>query len=121
MSVEELTIALVEIEGTLNARPLTDEYEEFEGEALTSSHLIQGRAISFITQREGVKEESSCGKRFRYITLKLQHFWKRWQSEYLTRLREFHRCKSGKTGKCVKEGDIVTVYMEKGRSEETGN
>jgi hypothetical protein len=121
LSVEELTIALVEIEGTLNARPLTDEYEEFEGEALTPSHLIQGRAISFIPQREGVKEESSCGERFRYITLKLQHFWKRWQSEYLTRLREFHRCKSGKTGKCVKEGDIVTVYMEKGRSEETGN
>ena len=26
----------------LNARPLTEEYEEFEGEVLTRSHLIYG-------------------------------------------------------------------------------
>ena len=38
----------VEVEGTLNARPLTDEYEEFDGEILTPSHLIYGRAISIM-------------------------------------------------------------------------
>ena len=48
LTVEELSTVLVEVEGTLNARPLTEEYEEFEGEVLTPSHLIYGRAINFI-------------------------------------------------------------------------
>jgi hypothetical protein len=112
LTVEELVTVLVEIEGTLNARPLTDEYEEFEGEALTPSHLIHGRAINFIPQREGGREENSCGERFKYITLKLQHFWKRWKGEYLVGLREFHRCRSKQASKGVSKGDIVTVYGE---------
>ena len=40
LTVKELSTVLVEVEGTLNARPLTEEYEEFEGEVLTPSHLI---------------------------------------------------------------------------------
>ena len=51
LTVDELNTVLVEVEGTLNARPLTEEYEEFEGEVLTPSHLIYGRAISFIPER----------------------------------------------------------------------
>ena len=113
LTVDELTTVLVEIEGTLN-----DEYEECEGEVLTPSHLIYGRAINFIPQREVVREERSCGERFKYITLKLQHFWKRWQSEYLRGLREFHKCKSGNARKSVKKGDVVTVY---GEGEKRGN
>jgi hypothetical protein len=35
--LDELNTVLVE--GTLNARPLIDEYEEFDGEVLTPSHL----------------------------------------------------------------------------------
>jgi hypothetical protein len=46
LTSDELNTVLVE--GTLNARPLTDEYEEFDGEVLTPSHLIYryGRAIN---------------------------------------------------------------------------
>ena len=118
LTVDELATVLVEIECTLNARPLTDEYEECEGEVLTPSHLMYARAINFIPQREVVREERSCGERFKYITLKLQRFWKRWQSEYLTGLKEFHKCKSGKARKSVKKGDVVTVY---GEGEKRGN
>ena len=74
MTVDELNTVLVEVEGMLNAQPLTEEYEEFE-EVLTPSHLIYGRAISFIPEREEVKEEVSCGQRFKYITVKLEHFY----------------------------------------------
>ena len=74
LTVDELNTMLVEVEGTLNARPLTDEYEESEGEVLTLSHLIYGRAISFLPEREEVKEEVSCGQRFKHITVKLEPF-----------------------------------------------
>ena len=112
LTVDELNTVLVEVEGTLNARPLTEEYEEFEGEVLTPSHLIYGRAISFIPEREEVKEEVSCGQRFKYITVKLEHFWKRWRDEYLTGLREYHKCRSGSKESSLKKGDMVTVFGE---------
>ena len=48
LTLDERNTVLVEVEGTLNARPLTDEYEEFDGEILTPSHLIYGRAINIM-------------------------------------------------------------------------
>ena len=118
LTVEELSTVLVEIEGTLIARLLTEKYEEFEGEVLTPSHLIYGRAINFIPERQGAKQEGTCGQRYRYITLILQHYWKRWQVEYLTGPREFHKCKAGNVRKVLKKGDVVTVY---GEGEKRGN
>ncbi|KAK3753065.1 hypothetical protein QZH41_005503 [Actinostola sp. cb2023] len=48
LTFDELLTIIVEIEGTLNARPLTYEYEELEEEVLTPSHLIYGRRITSI-------------------------------------------------------------------------
>ncbi|XP_028418531.1 uncharacterized protein LOC114543944 [Dendronephthya gigantea] len=84
LTVDELNTVLVEIEGTLNSRPLTEEYEEFEGDVLTPSHLIYGRAINFIPRREVAREE---------------------------RLREFHKSGNRKA-RSLKEGEVVVVYGE---------
>ena len=67
LTLDELNTVLVEVGGTLNSRPLTDPFEEFEGEVLTPSHLIYGEAIHFIPQKETVQGEISCGERFRYV------------------------------------------------------
>ena len=106
LTVEELSTVLVEVEGTLNARPLTEEYEDFEGEVLTPSHFIYSRAINFIPDRQGAKQEGTCEQRYRYISLVLQHYWKRWQAEYLTGLRKFHKCKIGYVRKVLVKGDV---------------
>jgi len=43
----------------------------------------------------------------------MQHFWKRWRSEYLLQLRDCHRqTVKGKT-QPLKPGDIVVVHSEK--------
>ena len=112
MTVEELRTVLVEVEGTLNTRPLTEKYEEFEGEVLTPLHLIYGRAMNFIPERQGAKQEGTFGQRYRYITLVLQHYWKRWQAEYLMGLREFHKCTTGNVRKVLRKGNVVTVHGE---------
>lgn len=101
----------------MNSRPLSNEYEVLEGDVLTPSHLIYGRAIKFIPQNEETREVS-CGNRFRYVTVRLQHFWNRWQIEYLTGLREFHKCKSAGKGVKLQVGDVVPVY---GEGEKRGN
>ena len=59
-----------------------------------------------------MKEEVSCGRRFKYITVKLEHFWKRWMDEYLIGLREYHKCRSGNKESSLKKGDVVTVFGE---------
>ena len=41
-----------------------------------------------------------------------QKIAKRWRKEYLTNLREFHECESGKREREVEVGDVVVVYEE---------
>ena len=43
LTFEELLTTLVEVEGTLNSRPLTYIYDEVENDVLTPNHLIFGR------------------------------------------------------------------------------
>ena len=43
---------------------------------------------------------------------RLNHFWNRWQREYLANLREFYRCKVQNRDRTVEVGDIVVVYEE---------
>lgn len=115
LSFDELLTALVEVEGTLNSRPLTYEYDEVGHEVLTPSHLVYGRRIQSMPDEiaeEPKENESSCYERFRYLTERLTHFWKRCRNEYLVNLREFHRAKSGRAVRQVKVGDVVTVFEE---------
>ena len=89
LSYDELLTLVIEVESTLNVRPLTYVYEEDE-------------------------EDSSKGlnKRMKYLSLKLDHFWKRWKREYLSELREHHKRNVTKGGAIVEIGDIVTVAEE---------
>ena len=109
---DELHIILVEIEGTLNARPLTYVSSELEEEILTPAHLLYGRNINSLldypVEKEGFKEKD-LGARYKYLTERLVHFWSRWKSEYLVNLRE-HRRSDSKVGKnFVKVGDMILL------------
>lgn len=115
LTFDELFTVLIEVEGTLNSRPLTYDYQEEGEEILTPSHLMFGRRIK--TMPDEVIEDEEEGetrytKRFRYLSIRLAHFWNRWRREYLTNLREFHRNKVSDDAKPVQVGDVVTVYEE---------
>lgn len=115
LTFDELLTAVIEIEGTLNSRPLTYSYDEIDEEVLTPSHLIYGRRIKSLPDEnieEAEENETSCSRRFRHVTLRLAHFWNRWRKEYLTDLREFHKAKENRNKKPVEVGDIVIVYDE---------
>lgn len=43
--------------------------------------------------------ETSCARRYKYLAKKQQHFWQRWQREYLTDLRENNEGKNSDEGK----------------------
>ena len=48
LTFSKLLTTVVEIEGTLNSRPLTYEYDEVGCEVLTPSHLIFGRRLKLM-------------------------------------------------------------------------
>ena len=116
LTYDELLTVLTEVEATLNSRPLTYDYDNpYEGEVLTPAHLLYGRRLLSLPEEpreEDDETETSYRGRYKYINETLQHFWKGWQREYLTNLRESHDCNAQAIGKAPKVGDVVTVYEE---------
>jgi hypothetical protein len=54
-------------------------------------------------------------KRVERQTLLIQHFWRRWKTEYLTLLREFHST-TRKNEQTIQKGDIVQIHDERPRT-----
>ena len=93
ITLSDLQTIIVEIEGILNDRPLTCIFaisaDIDDEEALTPSHLLNGRRITLLP-RENVNEEdindpdyghlTTITKRARRMALLLQHFRNRWKT-----------------------------------------
>ena len=82
---------------------------------MTPAHLLCGRRLLSLPEQlreEDDEAETSYRRRYKYVNETLQNFWKRWQREYLTNLRESHDCNAQATGRVPKVGDVVTVFEE---------
>ena len=93
LSFGELHTLLVEIEATLNNRPMTFVYDDEQSisYALTPSHLIYGRQISSVPNDKHydiVSANHLLTKRAKYHQRVLNQFIKQWRTEYLLSLRE---------------------------------
>ena len=124
IDMDTLQTIIVEIESTLNDRPLTYPSSDINDcEALTPAHLLYGRRISVLpypqTSVSDINEipfitDRDLNKRAKQQALLMQQFRKRWKSEYVTSLRKFHKL-SGKTEQSVKLGDVVQIHDESSR------
>ena len=94
LSYEELLTVLAEVECTLNARPLTYEYNEVDQQVLTPYSFDLWAKNQNTSRRDRIEpddvvSEAQCSARFKYLSTRLSHFWNRWRREYLANLREF--------------------------------
>ena len=114
----------------INSHPLTYVSPDDLQEPLTPAHFLTGRRIL------SLPDLISCGddpddedvspthdhltRRMKYLNVVLNHFWKRWQLEYLLDLRESHRlqCAGSSTynATTVKTGDVVLLQEDKPRA-----
>ena len=89
LTYEELETVLIEIESSINTRPLTYVNEDDTETIITPNHLIFGCDIhdnfSFTSSNTYVPV-----KRLRHLTKILEHFRKRFASIYLNELRQSH-------------------------------
>ena len=119
LTYDHLQTIVVEIEGLLNARPLTYIYDDVESISfpLTPSHLIYGRRIVNLPNAqhsEIISTNKSLTRRLRHHRYLLEKFANQWKREYLQSLREQSNTKA-RTDKesGIAIGDIVIVRNEK--------
>jgi len=125
VTYDELITAITEVEGILNSRPLSYvSTEDFE-EPLTPSHLLIGhRALSLpnptLTGRGTTDDldesQESLSRRAKHLCKVMEHFWKRWRTEYLLQLRESHRYSKGTTSGqnyVPRQGELVLLHDER--------
>ena len=116
-----LQTLVVEVEATLNDRPLTYVSPEFnDAEPLTPAHLLLGHRTMSLPHQE-VREENlqdltygdsiNINRQAQLQAYLLGQFRSRWRHEYLTSLREHHRATEINT-QTIKTGDTVLVHDE---------
>ena len=95
---DELVTAVTEIESIINSCPLSYVSAGDVEEPLTLSHLLIGRRVLNLPDHlsqlcEPGDEDFDISsthltRRMKHLSNTLNHFWKRWRSEYLAELRE---------------------------------
>ena len=117
LSFEELRTILIEIESTLNNRPITYIYDDEEGISypLTPSCLLYGRRTTTTpndSQFEIVSTNESLTRRAQHHKTLLKEFTKQWRREYLLSIREAASSSNNGTRDVIAEGDIVILKNE---------
>lgn len=108
LSYESLYTVLCQIEAVLNSRPLIPLSNDPEDlTALTPAHFLVGDSLTAIPQRDLTEIPTNRLKLYEHIQQMVQHFWKRWSSEYLTSLQQRVRWKQ-KTPN-LRKGDLVLL------------
>ena len=108
----ELEEVLLDVEQTLNNRPLSYVEDDIQLPILTPNALILGEINLIPTEEESYQiEKGDLRTRFRYLKRCKDNIWSRWTNEYLKGLRERHIMKHGKNTK-VKIGEVVIIKSE---------
>ena len=127
VTVEELHTIVVEVESSINDRPLTYvDSDVKELNVITPSQLIRGRRLRAFHTPCDINELSdpsycttkSLQERVQYTMTLSKNLWKRWVSEYLLALRESHKCLiKGNNDTWPRAGDIVLIHDDGPRSQ----
>ncbi|XP_017469589.1 PREDICTED: uncharacterized protein LOC108361481 [Rhagoletis zephyria] len=106
----ELSTLLTRIEACLNSRPLVARHDDPEGGlALTPGEILIGRPL--VSRPEpAVPDVPESLKYWQRLQRMYEHFWKRWQQDYLTSLQA--RGKWARPHPNLQRGDVVLILNE---------
>ena len=118
LSFEEMRTVLIEIEATLNNRPVTYLYHDEQGISypLSPASLIYGRTIATTPNDKQFEigcTHQSLTRRQKYHRRLLSEFTNQWRKEYLQSLRESSRASKGSTDNVINVGEVVLLKDDK--------
>ena len=112
LTFQELEEVLLDVEMTMNNRPLVYQGEEFEKPVLTPNTLLRGEPIPILEEDlENVGEED-VNKRMRFLEKSKQHLRKRFMKEYVHALEERQQRAEGNIEKIPNIGEVVLLKSE---------
>lgn len=110
-SYEDMTTLLAEIEACLNSRPLTElSANPMDMEALTPGHFLIGSHLQYISEIDLKEIPENRLNHWRVTQQRLQHFWSRWNREYLQQLQASTKWKKSATP--LKPGMLVVLHED---------
>ena len=107
LSWNEMSTAFAEVECLINSRPLGyPSNDPNDSQPLTPNHIILGRATASGPQGPYRETRNLC-KRYKFIQMLVNHFWKRSIREYLPTLMK--RVKWRSKTRQLQIGDVLLV------------
>ena len=109
---EEFKALLLDIEVTINNRPLGYIEDDIQSEVLTPNLMMFDYPVE-IPHLDNINEDLnatvSLKNRYRYLKSARQRIWARWSNEYVKYLRERHDLTHRGNGKQPREGDVLLI------------
>ena len=105
----ELGEVLLDIEISLNNRPLSYVEEDIQFPTLTPNSLLFANSNIIPELDPCHLEDKDLRKRARYLLKCKDAMWRRWSTEYLRALRERHRLKHQAVDNSLAQGDVVII------------
>ena len=105
----ELEEVILDVEITLNNRPLTYLEDDVQLPTLTPHAMMFGQANQLPEEDPDAIESKDLRKRARYLRRCKDVMWTRWTEEYIRSLRERHNLNHQKGSPLIKTGDVVLI------------
>ncbi|XP_072934096.1 uncharacterized protein [Epargyreus clarus] len=108
LTYEEMATLLTQIESILNSRPLTPlSNDPSDLTALTPSHFLIGRPLLSVPHPHVSDKSITCLERYKRVELLKQHFWSRFNQEYVSLLQQ--KTKWAAASGDLQQGSLVLV------------
>lgn len=111
LSFEEFSTLLAQVEAILNSRPLCPmSSSPTDLLSLTPGHFLLGRPLNALPSPalEDLKQTSL--NRYARLEQIRQHFWRRWQTEFISELQQKTKWKVSKV--TLNVGDMVLIHED---------
>ncbi|XP_071580238.1 uncharacterized protein [Temnothorax nylanderi] len=108
LTFEEFYTFLTQIEALLNSRPLIPmSSDPNDLTPITPAHFLIGRTLTSVADPTLMHLPESKLSRWQLVQKLQQHFWQRWNKEYISELQQ--RTKMTKSAEPIKEGTLVVI------------
>ena len=112
LTYQELEEVLLDVEMTMNNRPLLYQGEEFEKPVLTPNTLLRGEPIPILEEDLEKIGEENVTKRMRFLEISKQHLRKRFIKEYVHALEERQQRSERNNERIPRTGAVVMLKGE---------